>query len=57
MVALYPRLLTEGDRLRRLGTLFCETLRKRDRTQPICKISIQIKSVGVALRRHRTDCN
>ncbi|WP_375499365.1 hypothetical protein [uncultured Nostoc sp.] len=46
MVALYPRLLTKGKRLRRLGTLFCETLRDRDRTQTqtICKISIKIKS-------------
>ncbi|MEH2083614.1 MAG: hypothetical protein V7K89_27680 [Nostoc sp.] len=44
MVALYPRLLTESERLRRLRTLFYQTLHDRDRTQTICKISIQIKS-------------
>ncbi|WP_375478903.1 hypothetical protein [uncultured Nostoc sp.] len=39
-------MLTEGERRRRLGTLFYQMLllRDRDRTQTICKISIQIKS-------------
>ncbi|MEH2182415.1 hypothetical protein [Nostoc sp.] len=46
MVALYPRLLSEGERLRRLGTLFYETYAIAIALNPSVKSQFKLKAIA-----------